>query len=87
MAYDVQPQNVTVLSGKGLQLIDSTMGAFADPVGVTVRVEPGFKQRLNDVAQGVVDDPISEWGRTDFASFGFMDGEVLVCARLVHGIF
>ena len=87
MAHDIQPQNVAVLPGIDLQLSHSPMGAFIHPIGITVRMKLGFKQRLNNVAQGVVHDPISERGSADFSPFWLMNGEMLICTWLICAIF
>ena len=84
MLHDVQAQDVTITAGIGLQLVNGPVGAFAHPVGVAVGVELGFKERLNEVAQSVMGNPIPERGRADEPPFGFVDDKVLVGTGLVR---
>ena len=59
------------------------MCAFTHPVGIAVGIKPGFKKRLNNVAQGMMHHPISKRGGTDFAPFGFVDKEMAVCTGAI----
>ena len=80
MTHNVQPQHVAVMLGKRLQLIDGAMGAFAKAIGITVRMKTSFKQRLNDVAECMMDNPIAERSRTDLTALGEVDKKVAIIA-------
>ena len=71
--YDIQPQDVTVTPGKGLELVDRAMGPLAAAVGVAMGMKEGLKNGRHDVAERVVDDAVSEGGRADAAAFGRVD--------------
>ena len=83
---DVEPQHVAVAASILLQLVDGAVRAFANAIGVAVWMKLGFKEWLDDVAQGVMDNPIPKRGGADFASFWLVDDEVLVRAGLVAAI-
>ncbi len=66
-------QDIGVAAGKLLGAVQGAVGAFADPVGVRISDEAALEDRLDQVAQGVVDDPVAERGGRDQAALGFVD--------------
>ncbi len=59
------------------------MGAFALPISVALIDESGVKQRLDDVAERMMDDSISKGRGADFAAFGFADVKMAVRAGAI----
>ena len=59
------------------------MRPFTDPVGVAVGVEKALEGWLNDIAEGMVNNPVPEGGGADQPPFGFVNGEMLVSARFI----
>lgn len=51
------------------------MGAFPEPTGVGVGDKSAIKQGFNDIAKGMVYNPVSVGGRADQAGFPFIDHE------------
>jgi hypothetical protein len=80
MTHDVQAQYVAEVPGEGLQPIDRSVGAFTEPVGVAVGNEAALEPGFDDVAQGVVDDPVAKRGGTDQTPLGLMDHEMGIAA-------
>ncbi len=79
----VTTQRVAILTSKVLAAVQGAMGAFAHPVGVAVVDETPLEDGLDDVAQGVVDDSISERSGADQPPLGLEDEEAVIRARLV----
>jgi hypothetical protein len=65
------------------ELVNGAVRAFAATVGITVGDKLRLKQRLNDVAQGMMYHAIAKRRGTDLALFGLVDGEMHVFAGLV----
>jgi len=80
MLDDIDAQDVAVTPGEELQPVDGFVSPFADPVRVGVGDEPAFKDWLYHVAEGVMDDAISEWRGADSALLRIVDHEVDVAA-------
>jgi hypothetical protein len=65
MLYDVGAQDVAMAPRMLLQPGDGAVRSLAVPVGVAVSDELDFEQRLDPVAQGMMDDAVGKWRRTD----------------------
>ena len=64
-------------------MVDGGMRAFSDAVGIAVREELRLKERLDDGAERVVNDPVAEGRCADPAVFGVVDREMDIGAGLV----
>ena len=80
---DITLQHVRVAPGKFLRAIDCAVGALANPVGIAVMDEAPLPDRLDHLAQGMVDHPVSKRRSGDQAALRLMDVEAVVLPRLV----
>ncbi len=81
--FDVTLQHIFVASGKAGAAIQGLVVAFLFPVGVAVADKPAFKNRFDNLAQGMMRDSILKWGSTYQPPFGFVDVKTFVGAGLV----
>jgi hypothetical protein len=86
MLNDVEAQNIPILFGVGLELVYRPMGPLPFSVGVAMGIETFLKMRLNDVAQGVMDNAISKGSGRYFAPFRLMNIEVMICTRPITSV-
>ncbi len=77
-------ENVRKAARVLLRPVERPVGALADPVGVGIGDEAALEERLDDVAQRVVDDPVAERGGGDQSPFGLVDVEGVVATGLVR---
>jgi hypothetical protein len=87
VAIDVAPQDMAVAIAEALVPRHSTVGAFADPVGIAVVDEAALEDRPDDVVECMVHNPISEWRRRNHPAFRVvhLEGQIpprLVCLRV-----
>ena len=80
---DIETQHIAKAARKVLQPIHGAVCAFRSAVGITVTDKTALEPGFDDVAQGMVHDPIAEWRSADFALLGCMNVEVQIGARLV----
>ena len=62
------------------------MGTLAQPVGVTLGHEAALEHGFDDVAQGMVDHPVTEGCGADQPTFGFVNGETGIGSRPVTAL-
>ena len=59
---DVTLEYIRILARKMLRTCDRLMLPFAGPVRIQIVNKAAFKDRLDQVAQRMVDHPVAEWG-------------------------
>ncbi len=84
---DVALQNVTMRSCQANESSERPVRAVALAIRVRVVDEGSLKDRLNYIANGVVDDPVTEWCGGNYPSFGLEDLECPVFSRTVRPSF
>ena len=72
---DVALQDVAVAAGERRAAVEGAVRALADAVGVAVGDEAALEDRLDEVAQRVVDDAVAERRGGNQAALGFVDVE------------
>lgn len=80
---DIEFQNITLFSAELGVAVRRRMGPFPNPASVRVIDEGAVKDRLNDITQRMMDNPIPERGCTDHSWLPFIDGELPVWTWLV----
>ena len=80
---DIDAQDVAISPGEELQPVDGFVSPFADPIGIRVGDEPALEDRLDHVAEGVMNNAVGERRGADLSLLGIMDHEVDVAAGLV----
>ncbi len=78
---DIALEHVGVAPGKLGAAVQGGVGAFANPAGVRIVNEAPFPQRLDHLAQGMVDNPVAERRRRNQARLRIVDAEAEICAR------
>ena len=71
---------VGILAGEFLGAVERGVRAFANAAGIRVVNEAALEDRLDDVAQCVVDHAIAEGRGRDQARLGIVDAEVEILA-------
>ena len=66
-----------------LNPVDGAIGTHADPVGEACRQETPLEMGFEDIAYGVVDNPVWKRRGADSPPFGLVDVEMLVAPRAV----
>lgn len=66
-------EHVAVTACELLAAVQRTVGALTYPVGIGIDNEGSLEDRLNDVAEGVMDNPVTEWGSGDETALGLVD--------------
>ncbi len=82
LAY-ITGEHIGIATGKVGAAVQGPMGALAHPVGVGIVDETAFKDGLDDLAESVVDDPVTEGRGGDEAALGLVDVEAMVRARAI----
>src|SRR5512135_1179759 len=72
---DVALENVAVASQIMLEPVHSRMGALAPAAGIGVLDESALEERLDDIAQGVMDHPVAVGRGADQPLLGLVDVE------------
>ena len=67
---DVGAQHIAIAARELLETVDGAMRAFADAIGVAIRNEHALEARLDDRAQGVVDDAVANTAALILRRFG-----------------
>lgn len=86
MLHHVTAQHIAIAASIGLQLIDCAVGSVTYPVGIAVRMEASVKQRLDQIAQRMMHDSVTERSSTDLPALGFVDIEVDVVAGVIGSV-
>ena len=80
---NIETQHIAMAAREVLQSIHGAVRAFPDAVGITVGNKTALEPGLDDVAQGMVHNPVTEGCGADFPLLGFMDVEMQIGARLI----
>ena len=83
MFDNIAAQDVAITAGEELQPVKRGVRAFVFAVGVAVGHETGIKNRLDDVAQGVMYHAVTKRRGADLAALGRVDEEMMVVAGFV----
>ncbi len=71
---DIGLKNIGIAAGERLRPIEGAVGTLANPIGVAVVDEHALVDRLNEVAQSVMNDAIAERSGADLALLGVVAG-------------
>ena len=83
---NVALQNELIMPRPALRLLDGSVGAFADTIGVAVADERGFERGLDHAHQRVMHHTINERRRADQTTLRVVNQEGSIAARLVTAI-
>ena len=80
---NIKTQHITIAVREVLQAVHGAVRAFPGAVGITVGDKTALEPGLDDLAQGMVHDPITERRGADQALLGLTDGEVHIRTGLI----
>lgn len=80
---DIAFEHISVFPGKGRITVHGCMSSFIGTAGVGIMNKHSVKERLNDIAKGMVHDSVAVRGGADQAFFGVVDFKIAVSAMAI----
>ena len=72
-ATDMPVQHIAIAARKTLAAVQRPVAAFSHSIGIGMGYEAALEERLDEIAQRVVDHPVAEGRGRDQPAFGFVD--------------
>ena len=86
MLHNVAAQNIAVLLCEFPQPVYRTMRSFLFAIGIRISNKLCFKNRFDDIANGVMNDTITKRRGADFSLLRFVNHEMHVFPRLISEV-